>query len=430
MTEVSGQVGDLVEVTIEDLGADGDGMARLAGRPLYVPFTLPGERVRVRILETRRDFARGRLEARQGPLPGASPACRHFGICGGCRLQHLPDDLYRRFRIRRVADELARHRLSFPEPRLVVVPPGSRRRVRLAWHRGRRVQLGYRALRSHAVVDLAECPVADPAIVGLLPALRELLAGLADADREGEAVVTRLPGGLDLLLRFGRPPGLRDRERLAAFAAARGLLRLSFAAGDGPPEPLVVRHPPELQFGPLRVVVPADSFLQATEEGERAIREFVARAVPEGARLVDLYAGLGALSLPLFDRLRALLLVEGAAAAVDAVREAAVRSWLVGLRVERRDLAKRPLVADELAGFDRVLLDPPRAGAAAQVREIAASALGEVVYVSCNPASFARDARILADAGFAIRELLVVDQFLWSSEVELAARLGRAPSDR
>lgn len=422
--------GASIEVLIEELGADGDGVARLAGRPLYVPFTLPGERVRVRILERHRDFARGWLEARLGPALGVPPICRHFGSCGGCRLQHLPADLYHRFRIQQVTSELARRRIPFPEPRLIAVPPASRRRVRLAWRRQRRLELGYRALRAHRIVEVQECPVADPLIVRLLPELKPLLLSLNGVGRQGEVVVTRFPDGLDLLLRLGRTLQLDDRERLAAFASARGLLRLSVAVLEAPPEPLVVLRPPQLPFGSLRITVPADAFLQATDVGEQALREFVGRAIWEDARLIDLYAGLGVLSLPFLGRLRALHLVEGAAAAVSSLREAVARGQVKGVSVEQRDLAQYPLQPEELHAFDLVLLDPPRAGAAAQVREIAASRIGEVVYVSCNPASFARDVRILADAGFSIRELAVIDQFLWSSEVELAARLSRQTAER
>jgi 23S rRNA (uracil1939-C5)-methyltransferase len=421
--------GACIEVTIEGLGADGDGVARLAGRPLYVPFTLPGERVRVRILERHRDFARGRVEARLGPALGVPPSCRHFGSCGGCRLQHLPADLYHRFRIQQVIGELVRRRIRFPEPRLIPVPPARRRRVRLAWRRERRLELGYRALRAHRIVEVQECPVADPWIVGLLPELKPLLFSLNGAGRQGEVVITRLPDGLDLLLRLDRALRLDDRERLAAFARAHRLVRLSVALADAPPEPLVVHRLPQLLYGSVRVTVPADAFLQATEEGEQALRECVGRAIWEGARLLDLFAGLGALSLPFRARLQALHLVEGAAAAVASLREAVARSQVSGVSVEERDLAQSPLRPEELNAFDLIVLDPPRAGAAAQVREIAASRIGEVVYISCNPASFARDARMLADAGFHISELSIIDQFLWSSEVELAARLSRQRSE-
>lgn len=413
------------EVVVERLGREGDGVATCDGRTLHVPFTLPGERVRVRLVDERRRVCRGAvLERLSGPAQ-AAPACPHFGVCGGCRLQHLPDEDYRRFRVRQVVGELRRRHLPHPRPELVRLAPRSRRRLRVAWHAGERVRLGFRQLRSHRLVDVRECPVARPEVAALLPALRCLLAETVAARGRGEAIVTVLPAGCDLLLHLPGQPTLRDRERLARFADEWDLARLSLVA-QGAPEPLAVRRPAELACGRFRVPVPPGAFLQATTEGETALASFVAEALHDGARLADLYAGLGVLSLPLAHRLAALRLFEADAAAVEAVATAVRRSGASGNGVERRDLERRPLVASELEAFDLVLLDPPRAGALAQVREIAASGVRHLLYLSCNPASFARDARLLADAGFTVDRLGIVDQFLWSSEVELAARLVRS----
>lgn len=415
------------EVVIERLGRDGDGVAIWQGQPLFVPFTLPGERVRVQLTQRGGGRLSGWVTERITPPLGAPPVCRHFGTCGGCRLQHLPAELYRQFRLWQVTSELERRHLAFPKPAFVAVPAGSRRRLRLAWRTDGRVHLGFRRLRGHAVIDIAECPVARPELVALLPALRRLLEGVGAARGEGEAILLALPKGVDLLLRLPSAPDLADRERLAALARAHGLVRVAIGVGSQRPEPVSVLEPVEIDYGGVRVPVPAGAFLQATAEGEAALQAMVARWVRPRARLLDLFAGLGALSLPVKDRLMRLRLVDSEAAAVSAVTAAIRRVGAAHVEVDQRDLDRQPLPAAALAAFDVVLLDPPRAGAAAQVREIAASAVTQLVYVSCNPASFARDARVLADAGFDLRELAVIDQFLWSSEVELAAYFERSP---
>ncbi|GBD42980.1 23S rRNA (uracil(1939)-C(5))-methyltransferase RlmD [bacterium HR40] len=428
------RVGDIVEVTVERLGRDGDGIARVDGRPLFLPSTLPGERLRARIVEDHREWRRGVALERLHSPPHPTPVCPHFGTCGGCRLQHLPETVYREFRLAQVTEELTRRRLVFPPPQFVAVPPASRRRLRLAWQRDKGLRLGFRRLRGHAVVDVASCPVARPELVGLFAPLRRFLSALAPAAKAGEALATLLAQGVDLLLWLPGPVGPGERERLARFAAEQDLARVAVATPGGTPEPVVVRRPPELAFGLLRVPFPPGAFLQATVEGEAVLAAAVAKAVPAGARLVDLFAGLGALSLPIAHRLARLHLVEGDAAAVDAVRRAVRARGANRIEVEARDLQRRPLVARELDRFDAAILDPPRGGAAAQVAEIAASAVPILVYASCNPATFARDLATLVASGFRLEEIQVVDQFLWSAEVELVARLERrhahAPSCR
>ncbi|MEJ5233184.1 MAG: RsmD family RNA methyltransferase [Geminicoccaceae bacterium] len=416
------------ELVIERLGAAGDGIARLDDRPVYVAGTLPGERWRVRLDPDRR---RGEpLERLEGP-PRAEPVCPHFGRCGGCALQHLPPADYAAFKRDRVLEPLARVGLAPAELLATATsPPGSRRRLRLAFEAGRRgaLRLGFRARASHAIEPIERCPVARPELERLLRPLAEQLSGLGLVRRagQGEVLATVFPAGVDLLLLVEAEPDLADRERLAELARTLDLARLAIGRPDGPAEPLLVRRPPRLRFGPVEVAVPPGAFLQPTEEGEQALRAAVARWLPEGARLADLYAGTGALSLPQLDRLARLELVEGEPAMVEAVSRA-----LAGrprARTVRRDLARDPLVAAELAAFDVVLLDPPRAGARAQCGALAGASVPRVVYASCEPASFARDARVLVDGGFRLAALQPIDQFLWSAEVELVALFSREPA--
>lgn len=417
----------MAEVLVERLGAAGDGIATFAGAPLFIRLTAPGERWRVRVGPPTRSGRRAEPLLRLAGPPRAAPACPHFGRCGGCALQHLSEPAYAAFKLARIEQALARAGLRagtlLP---LAGSPAGSRRRLRLGLARTRRgLLLGFRCHRGHDLVATERCPVARPELERLLGPLGEALAGLEMLQRPGagEVLLTLTASGVDLVLRTAAEPGLADRERLAAIAQVLDLARLAVGPPDGPAEPVVVRRLPLLDLGGLAVEPPPGAFLQPTVEGERALQAAVARWVPERARLLDLYAGLGALSLPILPRLARLELVEGDAAAVAAAARAlAARPQA---RVRRRDLARDPLTPAELAGFDAVLLDPPRTGARAQCRMLAAATVGRVVYASCDPASFARDARILVDAGFGLAALQPVDQFLWSAEVELVALLER-----
>ncbi len=421
------------EVTIDGLGAAGDGIAELDGVRLFVPGTLPGERWRVRPGPKTHGGRRAEPLMRLGGPPRAAPICPLFGRCGGCRLQHLPRELYHRFKLERITGALARRRLvaeRLDPP--AASPPASRRRLRLAWERrDGRVRLGFRAARSRAVVATVACPVARPELSALFVPLADLLAGLACAGGRGELLLTLVEGGVDLLLDCHADPGVAEREMLAAFAEARDLARLSLRRRGAPEvEPLIVRRPPELAYGPFRIPFPAGAFLQATEEGEAALRAFVAEALAPDMRLLDLYAGLGGLSLPFIDRLKGLAMFEASGEAVAAVKTAVRARPGSPVLVARRDLAKRPLAVEELAAFDLVLLDPPRAGARAQVERLAEAPVTRLVHVSCNPASFARDAAILAAGGWRLARLRPVDQFVHASEVELAALFLRDGGDR
>jgi 23S rRNA (uracil1939-C5)-methyltransferase len=418
-----------IVVDIAALGSLGDGVATLDGETVRVEQALPGERWRARLAAQRRGGWDALPLERLAGGERAIPACRHFGRCGGCRLQHAPAPVYAAFKRRRIESALAHRGLDSVEVALPIVsPPGARRRLRLAWSRsGGKVALGLRERRSHAVVDLAECPVARPELMALLPALRELIAGLgAAAAREGEASLTWTDSGPDLLLGLTRPPTLAERQQLAAFAGEAGLARLALAEGDGI-ETLATLRQPMASLAGTAVPLPAGAFLQATAEGEAALCAVVAALVRSRDRVLDLYAGIGTMAFAaLAAGARAVHAVEIAPASCAALSASRVPA----LSVESRDLARRPLTAAELGRFDLVVLDPPRAGAAAQVRELAASAVPRLAYLSCDPESFARDARALVDGGYDLRHVQPVDQFLWSAEVELAAAFTRPAARR
>ncbi len=423
--------GEVVEVTVARLGHEGDGIAEVEGTRLFVPFALPGERWRVRVEEPVYGGHRTRPLARlAGTAARAEPFCPRFGRCGGCRLQHLEAEAQARFKRERILEELARRRVTVEvlEP-VWTSPPASRRRLRLAWspgRRGRLPRLGFHRRHSRRIEPVDHCPVARPEIDRLLGPLAEMLAESRVAACPVYLAVAANGVDIALLTTWEAPPALWGRWE--TFAGAHGVARVALGAGIWA-ETLVRRTEPWVAVGDLRVPLPPAAFLQATEEGERALVDFVGEAIRDGDRVVDLHAGLGVLTLPHHQRLRRLELVDRDRNAQIAVVRAleAVGDPRLSYRV--RDLEHAPLTPQELAAFDLVVLDPPRAGARAQCEAIARSRLGRVVYVSCNPATFARDARILADAGFRLARLRPVDQFVGSAEVELAALFLRGSAD-
>ena len=414
-----------VELTVAEIGARGDGIAPFEGARVFVPLTVPGDRVRVRLGESKGDGVRGELLELLAPGPGrGAAACGHFGTCGGCTLQHMDDTAYASWKVDLVRTALARVRLdAVPFAPLARTATGGRRRARLAaLRRGKRVWLGFNERLSHRLVDLAACPVLVPRLEALAEPLRAVLAAVLPDGGSCDAVVADLEGGIDLLL-VG-PPSLdrAARERLVAFAEAAGVARLSWQASDrGEPEPVAHRSPVVVRFAGVPVVPPPGAFLQASAAGEAALVSAVLENVGEAGRVADLFAGLGTFSIPLAQR-AAVHAVEGEGPAMAALGRA-----VHGLRLttETRDLFDKPLTPKELARFDAVVFDPPCAGAAEQAKALAQSKVPVVVAVSCNPASFARDARTLVDGGYAFKRVYPVDQFLWSAHVELVGVFGR-----
>ena len=420
---------DLVEVTIEALGAGGDGIARPnaptrapgnarpddSARPgdgrVFVPFTLPGERWRVRLAGER-----GMAVEPLALAPRVAPVCRHFGSCGGCALQHAPEEDYLAFKCHRLVQALRRRGLGqTPVAPVARSPLGSRRRLRLACLPGPRgaLRLGLRTRQSHRILALEECPITRPELVALLEPLGTALAGLPiDA-----VSLTLVASGVAARLHPRGRLDLRRQERLAGVAD-----RLDLAALYWGEEPIAIRRPPRIHPSGVTIALPPGAFLQATAEGEATLVAAVAEWGRGARRVLDLYAGLGTLGLALATRGAVLHSVEAGAASVAALKAAGIQ----GVTAEARDLARRPLTGAELKGVDLAILDPPRAGAAAQVEALAASAVPRIVYAACSPETFARDARTLVDAGYALLEVRPIDQFLYAAEVELIALFARA----
>ena len=382
------------------IAARGDGVTD-SGR--HVPFGVPGDA----LLED------GALAF--GPHH-QEPPCRHFPECGGCQLQHADDEVYRGYLVSRIETALAQHDLTaeIREPHLS--PPNSRRRATLrALRAGQGVVLGFNAEKSHRIVDMRECHILRPELFALVEPLRRLLGARLAPKRTAEVRLTLVDQGADVLLKGVSAEGLDAIEQLTAFAAGNGLARLAIDSGLGP-EGLYEPEPATITLAGRRVAFPAGGFLQATSDGEAALVRGVQDAIAGSGRTADLFAGLGTFAL-----------ATGAAYAAEASRDAAaaLKAAAPAIAVEHRDLYRRPLEAGELKAFGAVILDPPRAGAADQATALAASAVPRIAYVSCNPASFARDARILADGGYALDWVRPVRQFRWSTHVELVGAFSR-----
>jgi 23S rRNA (uracil1939-C5)-methyltransferase len=406
-------------LTIERLGAGGDGVARHDGKPVYVPFTVPGDRVRVALAAARAGGREGRVLARLADGPGrAVPPCPRFGTCGGCALQHVASDRYATFKRDLVVEALARRGLGTTPVAPLVDAACPRRRVRFAVARDGRV--GFRPRFGRTVVTLEGCVVVEPALLALAPALAALAGELAVWSGVGEATATATTTGIDLVLHHTTEPDLAACTQLAAFAAAHDhLARLSWQAGDEAPEPVAERRQPVVVLGGVPVTVPPGAFLQASAAAEEAIGALVLAELGSPKRVVDLYAGLGTWTFRLAARAR-VRAVEGEPALVRALARAAADAGLAGrVEAETRDLARRPLDGSELRHVDAAVFDPPRAGAAATAEALARSAVPTVIGISCNPATFARDARLLVDGGYALETVTPVDQFRYTPHVEL-----------
>lgn len=416
------------EVVVDRLGNAGDGIADYRGRRLFIPDALPGERLAVRIGPARGEgFGATVVRRLSDAADRVVPACRHFGRCGGCALQHIAPAAYRTWKRDLVIGALSHHGLvgnSVDE--VFVVPPGDRRRITLsAIGRKGGVALGFAEAQSHSIVDVAVCPVMAPALLGLLPPLRSALGGLLGAGEKAQVLATVTDSGIDAVLEIDCVPDLSARERLARVAEDADLARLSWRRPGGLPEPIAQRRDVRVSFDGVPAVFPAGGFLQASAAGEAELIAEVKSGIGAAKKVLDLYAGIGTFSLPLSRRAK-VTAVEGDAEAVRAL--AASAKTVPALTVERRDLARDPPDAPALGRYDAVVFDPPRSGARAVAEALAMSSVETAVAVSCNPQTFARDARRLIDGGFRLLRVRPVDQFLWSPHVELVALFRRETS--
>lgn len=357
--------------------------------------------------------------------PGrVTPPCRHFGTCGGCRMQHVSEPLLIEFARDRAVQPLERAGIAIGEVMSVhMSPPGARRRAAFrATRTNGQVRIGFNAEGQHVIVDLEECPVLDPALFRIIGPLKKVLGPHL---KERSAIGITLVGtdfGPDLLLTNLQANTLPVIEGLTSFAAEQGLARLSLEGPAGV-ETLVATADPVVDMGGVKVTLPPAAFLQATADGEKALVDAVTAIVGGASQVADLFAGSGTFAFPLSRRAK-LLAVDGSGPAIRALEEAAKRAGRP-IKSLHRDLFRKPLAAEELASIDAVVIDPPRAGALAQTEQLAKSRVPVIAAVSCNPATFARDAQILVEGGYKLGRLWPVAQFRWSTHVELVAEFRR-----
>jgi 23S rRNA (uracil1939-C5)-methyltransferase len=400
----------MAELTIKRLGHHGDG---IADGPIFAPLTLPGEVITGDI-----DGDRIAAPSVITPSPNRVKApCPHYKTCGGCSLMHASDPFVAQFKTDVITQALAAHNLPTPLRPIDTSPPRTRRRATLAGTRTKKgATIGFHARKSGTIVPIRDCFLLHPALLETLPTLEEITRLGASRSAILSFALTLTDTGIDLRVTGGKP--LDGPLRAALPPVSQGIARLTW--GD---EPVFIETPPSLTIGPARVSPPPGAFLQATPHGEVALQSAVAEATEGANTIADLFCGVGTFALPLAQS-AAILAVEADPDLLAALTNAANHTTgLKPITTEARDLFRRPLLPDELAKYDAVVIDPPRAGAEAQTHEIAKAQVPTIAAVSCNPVTFARDAKSLIDAGYRLDWVQPVDQFRWSPHVELAAKL-------
>lgn len=406
-------------LTVDHLGQRGDGTARTPSGSVFIPYALPGETVRAVV-----DGERGQLVEIITPSDSRiAPICPLFTRCGGCAAQHMAPGLYREWKRRQVVTALERAGVAAPVAALVDAHGVGRRRVTFhARRQGEAMVVGFMAARSHDLIAVEACPVLAPGL-DRAPAVAQMLANrMGGANKPLDIQITASEAGLDVDIRGHGPLG--DKLRLALTQLAE---RLDLARLSNHGEVVVERRPPLQQMGKALVAPPPGGFLQATALGEETLAGLVMAALPKGKRAADLFAGCGPFSFRMAERMQVLAVESDKAAMLALAKAFGATPGLKPIATETRDLFRRPLLEHELNGFDVVVLDPPRAGAEAQVKRLAASKVRDVIYVSCDAGSFARDAATLAAGGYALEAVTPVDQFRYSAHVELVGvfRRGR-----
>lgn len=406
-----------VTLKIARVAGQGDGVAETDAGPVFAPLTLPGETVRGEVIDGR-IAAPEIVEASPDRVAPVSP---QYGECGGCSLQHWASGPYLSWKRDQVIAALARERIETEVEATVAVPAGTRRRLALHARRREdgRVVLGFKARKSWRLVEVRDCPVADPRLVAAFPGLARLAEAFLEHPKSAPSLhVTWTLDGLDVDVTGveQRSGGLSADRRAQAVRIAHeiDLARLSMAG-----EVLVTGRQPHVTFGTATVPLPAGGFLQAVPEAEAAMVSRAVEAVKGARRIADLFCGAGTFTFPLATV--APVIAADASAAGIAALKAGVKSarGMKAIEAQARDLFRRPMTPYDLKGCEAIVFDPPRAGAIEQTAQIAGSKASVVVGVSCNPQTFARDARVLIDAGFRLETVTPVDQFLWSAHVEL-----------
>jgi 23S rRNA (uracil1939-C5)-methyltransferase len=413
-------------LSIARLGSRGDGVADTPAGALYVPYTLPGEIAEVDQWPGHSD-RRHLIKVDSASPDRIAPICPHFGTCGGCALQHLATARYRDWKRALVTEALEKAGLDAAVDDLIDAHGDGRRRAVFHARRGTHdvLEVGFAALKAHRVVAIDRCPILAPGLDGAIESAWAIAEALAGTRKPLDIQVTATDTGLDVDVRGSGPLTAARVGELAAIADRRRLARLTRHG-----EMVAQRTKPMLRIGRTELMLPPGAFLQATAAGEAVLARLVATYCAGARTVADLFCGVGPFALRLAERAR-ITAADNDVAAIAALQRAATGAQgLKPIEALGRDLFRRPFVPVELKRFDAVVFDPPRQGAEAQAHALAGSAVATVVAVSCNPGTFARDARILIDGGYRLVRVTPVDQFLYSAHVELVACFQRTGEER
>jgi len=409
----------LIETLIIDhIGANGEGIPKPPHGGLSVPFTLPGEIVSV--VENGNKALL--MELKKPSSERVTPPCTYFGECGGCSLQHWQQKAYQLWKTNLVLKILAARGLTCERPSFIQCAPRERRRITLAARATKDGQVvGFHQFHTHNVVSIESCTIAKPEIVAQFAAIRKLAAIFANTSKSFHITVTLCDNGIDLAFFDCSHPDEDQRRKLTSEALKFGFIRVTVNA-----ELIVETQKPTVRFGRVSVEIPSGGFLQATVVSEHAMAELVLEGLNKSKTAADLFCGSGSFTFRMAEKMK-VFAVEGDPFALNALERSARRNieGLKPIQTQHRDLFSRPLSKKELETFDGLIFDPPRAGAEQQTREIAKSNITQLVAVSCNPVTLARDLRILVDGGYKLDRIYLIDQFLWSSHCEVVAHLSK-----
>jgi 23S rRNA (uracil1939-C5)-methyltransferase len=408
-------------LAINRLAHRGDGVADTPAGPVFVPYTLPGETVEVEAVLGQPDH-RHLLRVETASPERIEAFCPHFGICGGCAIQHWSPARYREWKRSLVVDALAQAGLDAPVGELIDAHGDGRRRATFHARRGPRgiIEVGFAALRAHHIVGIDRCPVLAPSLDGAIAAAWAVAEALEPQNKPLDIQATATDAGIDMDVRGSGALNSARMGMMARLAATHKLARLTRHG-----ELIAQRATPTVVIGRARVTLPPGSFLQATAAGEETLARLVEGHVGNAKLVADLFCGVGPFALRLAERARVMAFDADAGAIASLKQATNMTSGLKPIEAETRDLFRRPLVAQELKRVDALVFDPPRQGAETQARELAKSAVAVVVAVSCNAATFARDARLLVDGGYRLKSVTPVDQFRHSAHVEIVGLLTR-----
>ncbi|WP_431016743.1 class I SAM-dependent RNA methyltransferase [Bradyrhizobium pachyrhizi] len=409
-------------LTIDHVGHRGDGVAIEGSQSIFVPYALAGEMVEVDDVPGNHPDRRRLLRVVQESPERIVPFCPHFGVCGGCAIQHWNDAPYHAWKRNIVVETLAQAKIAAEVAALIDAHGAGRRRITLHGHMGSHevLKVGYAAAGSHDIIPVDRCPILDPALDGALEAAWATAEPLIATGKPLDIQVTATVNGLDIDVRGS---GALPTSLITTLSRVAEKHRLARLTRHG--ELVLQRASPEIAIGKAKVVLPPGSFLQATVQGEEALAALVREHCGRAKHIADLFCGVGPFALRLAEKAR-IAAFDSDTGAITALQKAAQSTpGLKPLKAEARDLFRRPLMPQELRDYDAVVFDPPRQGAQAQVTQLATSKVPVIVAVSCNAATFARDAKILIDGGYKIADVTPVDQFRHTPHVELVARFAR-----